>query len=103
MIGLLLRVAVGVVAAAAAAAVVYTVYKKVTKKAIIEEATKQLEENDLFQEALKARITEVEKTSGVVTVDILDGFDDPILEDVEVHGEEIATNLKKGQEILLDE
>lgn len=103
MLGLLFKVAVGVVAAAAAAAVIYTVYKKVTKKAIIEEATKQLEENDLFQEALKAKITEVEKSSGVVTVDILDSFDDPILEDVEVHGEEIASNLHRGQEILLDE
>ena len=103
MLGLLLKVAVGVVAAVATAAVIYTVYKKVTKKTIVEEATKQLEENDLFQKALIAKITDVEKSTGVVTVDILDSFDEPVLEDVEVHGEEIASNLRKGQEILIDE
>lgn len=103
MIGLLIRVAVGVIAAAATAAVVYNVYKRVTKKEIIEEATKQLEENDLFKDALKAKITEVERSNGVVTIDILDSFDEPIMVDVEVHGEEIATNLKRGQEILLDD
>ncbi len=103
MLGLLLKVAVGVVAAAATATIIYTVYKKVTKKTIVEEATKQLKENDLFQEALIAKITDVEKSTGVVTVDILDSFDKPVLEDVEVHGEEIASNLRKGQEILIDE
>lgn len=101
MLGLLLRVAVGVVAAAATAAVVYTIYKKVTKEALVKEATKKLEENNLFQDALKAKITEVEKSSGVVTIDILDRFDDPVLEDVEVHGEEIDSSLRKGMKIAL--
>jgi hypothetical protein len=103
MIGLLLRVAVGVIAAAATAAVVYTVYKKITKKTIVEEAKKQLEKNDVFEAALKAKITEVQKSQGTVTVDILDSWDNDVLTDVEVHGEEIANNLREGQEILLDE
>ena len=103
MLGLLLRVAVGVVATAAVAAIAYTVYKKITKKEIIEETTKQLMENDLFQEALIAKVNSVEKTSGTVKVDVLDSFDDPILEDITIHGEEIAGNIKKGQKIILDE
>lgn len=102
MLGLLLRVAVGVVVGAAAAYVAYTVYKKITKKELVEEATKQLMENDLFQEALKAKITDVDKSGGVVTLDILDDFDEPVLEDVEVHGEEITGSIRKGQEILID-
>ena len=60
-------------------------------------------ENDLFQEALIAKVTSVEKTSGTVKVDVLDSFDDPILEDITIHGEEIAGNIKKGQKIILDE
>lgn len=102
MLGLLLRVAVGVAVAAVAGAAAYTIYKKITKKTLVEEANKQLIENDIFQQALKAKIIEVERSSGTVTLDILDRFDEPVLEDIEVHGEEIDSSIKKGQKIKLD-
>lgn len=107
MLGLLLRVAIGVTAAVAAGAIAYTVYKRITRKTIAEEARKQCEkedisENDILKKALKAKITEVEKSQGTVTVDILDGWDNEVLSDVEIHGEEIDGSLRKGQEIRLD-
>lgn len=101
MLGLLLRVAVGVVFGAATAYAGYTVYKKITKKELVKEATKKIMDNDLFQDALKAKITAIEKSGCVITLDILDNFDKPILEDVDVHGEEIDNNIKIGQEIML--
>lgn len=103
MLGLLLRVAVGVVAAAAVATAVYTVYKYVNHRVLVEQAKRELLENDLFTQALKAKITDIDRSSGVVSLDVLDHFDDPVMDGIQVHGEEISSSIHRGQVILLDE
>lgn len=102
MLDLLLKVAVGVVAGAVAVGVACAVYKRVTKEAVVKEASEKLKENNIFQKNLKAKIKEVEREKGTVTFDILDSFDSPILENKKAHGEEISSDIYKGQEILLD-
>lgn len=104
MFGLLLRVAVGVVAAGLIGAAAYTIYKKITKNAIREEAEarlrkEQLQKNEILQNALKAKIKKIEESQGTVTVDILDEWDNEVLPNVEIHGEEIDDSLRKDQEI----
>lgn len=102
MIGLLFKVAVGVVATAAVVGGAYAVYKYVTKDSLKKEITNEinLEDEEIIKKAFAARVRE--KSPNSVKVSILDEMDEPITE-VSIDGDEISEDIHVGDIIELRE
>lgn len=104
MLGLLARVVIGVVAAAAAGGTAYAVYKLVTKDTVKEEVTEKvaMENPEVFEKMFSAMVKEKSENNEVVKVDVLDQWDEPLTE-VEIAGDEIASDINVGDKIILRE
>lgn len=104
MLGLLARAVIGVVAAAAVGGTAYAVYKLVTKDTVKEEVTEKvaMENPEAFEKMFSAMVKEKSENNEVVTVDVLDQWDEPLTE-VEISGDEIASDINVGDKIILRE
>lgn len=104
MLGLFARVVIGVVAAAAVGGTAYAVYKLVTKDTVKEEVTEKvaMENPEAFEKMFSAIVKEKSENNEVVTVDVLDQWDEPLTE-VEISGDEIASDINVGDRIILRE
>ena len=100
MLGLLARVIIGAVAVGAAGAAGYAVYKLVTRDKIKEEVKEKLadKDSDLLKKAFAAKVKE--KQNDIISLAILDEFDENI-ENMDIHGDEIADDISSGDIISL--
>lgn len=101
MLGLLVRVVIGIVAAGAAGAAGYAVYKLLTRDTVKEEINEMLEDRDseVFKKAFAAKVKKKQNES--ITVDILDEWEEPIATDMEVEGDEVSDEIHVGDIISL--
>ncbi len=98
MLGLLARVAIGVVAAGVVGATAYAVYKVLTAEYAKEEINKQFVDNDQFKAAFKAVLKKKIDNDQTFSFEVLDKWDDS-LGMVDVHADE--TTLEVGEIIML--
>lgn len=99
MIGLLARVVIGVVLAGAAA---NGVYKCLTRETAKEDINEKVKDMGILEVAFKAKVTskEQDENGGTVRMDVMDRWDEP-LGDVELHADEISSDIVIGTEIIL--
>ena len=100
MLGLLARVVIGVAFAGAAGAAAYGVYKLLTRDNVKEEINSKVENNDAFKDAFKAKYKERSENGETFTFEVMDKWDEP-LGNVDLHGDEIASDIEIGDEIIL--
>lgn len=98
MIGLLARVVIGVVVAGAAG---YGMYKLLTRDKVKEEINEQFKDDtsDLLKKAFAAKVMEKQKDS--ITLDVLDEWENPIVRDVNIRGDEVSNDIHVGDLISL--
>jgi|GEM_PF-6867649 len=95
MLGLFARVVIGVVAGVIIGETVY----RIISKDLIRDEVKNRIPADKMSKGLMARIKEAEKDS--VKVEVLDSFDDPIIDEITVQGDEIADDVQVGDEFMI--
>ena len=100
MLGLLARVIIGVAIAGAAGATVYGVYKYITRDTARDEIKEKVQDSDVFKEAFKAKYKEKSENGEIFTFEVMDKWDEP-LGDVDLYGDEIASDIEIGDEIIL--
>lgn len=102
----LTRVIIGVVAGGIVIGGAAVGYKYITRDTIKTETIEQLnrkekiegDETIAFKEAFKAKVKACSKSA--VSLDVLSSFDEKI-DEVEIEGDEVADDIKVGEEILL--
>ena len=100
MIGLLARVVIGVAFAGLAGAATYGVYKFLTRDTVKEEINEKVQDSDAFKDAFKAKYKERSENGETFTFEVMDKWDEP-LGNVDLHGDEIASDIEIGDEIIL--
>lgn len=95
MLGLFARVVIGVVAGVIIGGTVY----RIISKDLIRDEVKNRIPADKMSKGLRARIKEAKKDS--VKVEVLDSFDDPIIDEITVQGDEIADDVQVGDEFMI--
>lgn len=102
MLGLLARVIIGVVVAGTAGATAYAVYKIVTRDSVKKEVTEKVatENPEAFEKMFSAMVKQKSDNNEVITVDVLDQWDEPLTE-VEISGDEISSDIHVGDKIIL--
>ena len=102
MIGLLARVVIGVVLAGATGAAANGVYKCLTRETAKEDINEKVKDMGILEVAFKAKVTskEQDENGGTVRMDVMDRWDEP-LGDVELHADEISSDIVIGTEIIL--
>lgn len=102
MLGVLGKVIIGIIGVGSAGAAAYAVYKLVTKETVKDEVSKTLETDnpEAFEKMFSAVVKEKSDNNEVITVDVLDQWDEPLTE-VEISGDEISTDIHVGDKIML--
>ena len=100
MIGLLARVVIGVASAGLAGATTYGVYKCLTRDTVKEEINEKVQDSDAFKDAFKAKFKERNENGETFTFEVMDKWDEP-LGDIDLDGDEIASDIENGNEIIL--
>lgn len=100
MIGLLARVVIGVALAGVAGAATYGVYKYLTRDSVKEEINEKVQCTDAFKDAFKAKYKERSENGEIFTFEVMDQWDEP-LGDVDLHADDISSDIEIGDEIIL--
>lgn len=102
MIGLFAKVIFGIAAAGLASATAYGVYKLITRDLVKREISSKIQDDDTFKEyfkdAFKAKYKQ--KEGEAYTFTVMDQWDEPLV-DVILNGDEISSDIKPGDEIIL--
>jgi hypothetical protein len=98
MLDLLFRVVIGVAAVSVAG---YAVYKLLTRDKVKEEVNERLENEDteLIKAAFAAKVKE--KQADSITVDIFSEWDEELITNMEIEGDEVSNDIHIGDVILL--
>ena len=94
LLGTVLKIAVGVALAGAA---IYLTVKVINKQTIKKKLREEIENNEDFRDAFKAKI--VKKSQNSISLDVLSSWDSVVAEDVQIKGEKIADDIRVGTEI----
>lgn len=100
MLGLLVRVVIGVVTARAGGKAAYGVYKYITRDSARSEINEKIEDNDGFKNAFKAKVKSKKNES--ISFSVIDEWDEP-LGVVDLDGDEISSDIEVGDVIILKE
>ena len=118
MLGLLARVVIGVALGGLAGAATYGVYIRLTRDTVKKEINEKIQNSDVFKDAFKAKFKGKNENGETFTFEDMDKWDEPLgngetftfevmdkwdepLGDVDLHGDEIASDIEIGDEIIL--
>lgn len=93
LLGTVLKIAIG--AALAGTAIYLTV--KVINRQTIKKKLQEIAKNEDFKDAFKAKI--VKKSQNSISLDVLSSWDSVVVEDVQIKGEKVSSDIKVGTEI----
>lgn len=100
MFGLLAKVVVGVAVISLAGMATYSLYKCLTRDTIKEEINENAKYIEVFKEAFKAKYKEKKENGEIFSFEVMDKWDEP-LGDIDLYGDEIASDIEIGDEIIL--
>lgn len=94
LLGTVVKLAIG---AALAGAAIYLTVKVINKQTIKKKLQEEIENNEDFKDAFKAKV--VKKSQNSISLDVLSSWDSVVVEDVQIKGEKVASDIKVGTEI----